>query len=171
MISKSARSFALALATLTFSGAVFAGEIYFSFRESTQTVSTGDVVPVLLKNSGSEKLVFWTYDDNQTVAVFFNSECTVRGETSSYLSLKIKIDGTAVKPSKTGKALCTGRGADDIVGWVGASSNVAKTIVDAGKHKVKVEAFLSGWESGEQFRLDDTSVIVIIGDDAPLVIK
>jgi len=172
MISKSTRSFVVALATIAFSGVVFAGEIFFSRTGDYITENTGNEVAVPLKDNGGTRLLFWTSDDDQTVAVFFNAECSVQGATNEWLHVRIKIDGAVLKPTNDDKAFCTGRGALNFNEWFSASSSGAKVIANAGQHKVKVTGSLFGWDnSDDKWVLDDISLVVIVGDNPPLVIK
>jgi len=169
MNSKALRSIAIAITAIMASSAVFATDIIYGFRTVEQIFDTSGTH--VLKIDGSNKKLFFNTDSKfQTVAVFFSAECTVDGETFDWVDLRIKIDGTLVKPSNGNKAFCTGRGSAALDEWVSAETHVATETSGAGVHELKVTARLVNWGAGDRFAIDDVSVIVLV-EDAAILIK
>ena len=94
------------------------------------------------------------------LVALFNAECTVKGATDTkWLDINMYIDGLLVPPSNGDNAFCTSTGDNSLSGhWVSASTN-GHRYVRAGWHTVRVTARIAGCSAGDQFRIDDTSLI------------
>jgi len=107
-------------------------------------------------------LNFTTTVPNQKVAVLFNAECTVKSvDVNSYVDAFVLIDGTPALPSGSNNAFCTSTGRNVMTRGVRASTNVIRIVPNPGVHNVRVIAILRNFSGGEQFRIDDISLIVM----------
>ena len=93
------------------------------------------------------------------LVTLFNAECTVKARNDyRWLNVNVYIDGLLVPPSNSDNAFCTSTGDNALQHWVSASTNGYR-YVSAGWHRVRVTAGIAGCAAGDQFRLDDTSLI------------
>ena len=157
------RIFKHALAGLSFLSAIFvlpspdaeAKVVKFLATTSDFTSMVGPVF-VPLDTAGATSRTF-TLPQSEKIAITYNAECAVGGDTNSYLSIDILLNGQVISPSNVpdnGDRLCSG---DDTFA---ADGNVRATFVVVGKGKkgtntIRIRANLvSGgatpWLLGEQ---------------------
>lgn len=96
------------------------------------------------------------------VVIMYTAECTVAGDDIfTWLNIDIRVDGTAISPTNDDNAFCTSRG-DGVRGsWVSAATQVKKTL-SAGNHTVEIVGLLENFVSGDSWRIDDQSLIIIV---------
>jgi hypothetical protein len=139
--------------------------VILNFGYNLTPVAVGDGASHYLPitRGGSTTMSFTTTAPNQRVAVLFNTQCSVQAaDHISYVDPDILIDGVAAPPSNVNTALCTSNGHNiGNSGWVSTSTNAIKTVAKAGSHTIMVRVTLRNYNSGENFRIDDTSIIVM----------
>ncbi|SEM05687.1 hypothetical protein SAMN04489760_103105 [Syntrophus gentianae] len=127
-----------------------------------QKVFTDSAKHYLPINGSKTTLTFTTTTANQRVVVLFNAECSVKSSDHyTYVDTDIMIDGVIAPPSTSDNALCTSDGSNLPANWVSASTNVVRVVPAAGVHTLKVRVSLKNFTSGEQYWIDDISVIVM----------
>ena len=113
-------------------------------------------------NSGSTTLWFYTNSAYQRVGFAFNGECTVDGNTDyKWLNIDLLVDGTVIAPSNGDNAFCTSDGDGNLGNWVSASTNGAYRVPKAGWHRFQVRGRLMGFSTGDRWRIDDTSALIM----------
>ena len=99
---------------------------------------------------------------NQKVVVLFNAECSVKSaDIATYVDAVVLIDGIPALPSGSNNAFCTSTARNVMTRGVRASTNVIRIVPNPGVHNVRVMAILRNFTGGEQFRIDDISLIVM----------
>ena len=126
-------------------------------------VTFSDAVAHYLPINGAAAIVtFTTTVPNQRVVVLFNGECAAKGaDDVSAVDIDILIDGVVATPSSSDNAFCTTQGNKVLANWVSASTNAWQYVPTPGVHQLRVRALLRNFTAGEQYRIDDTSVIVM----------
>jgi hypothetical protein len=105
------------------------------------------------------------------LSVLFNAECSVASaDSATWLDLNIQLLNAAgaliavLQPSNSDNALCTSSGSNVLDNWVSASTNTY-SLFGAGAAvpglRIRATASLANCAAGEQFRIDDTSTIVM----------
>ncbi|HEY7099771.1 MAG TPA: hypothetical protein VH437_23810 [Terriglobales bacterium] len=114
-----------------------------------------------LDNSGATSINFSTTAPNQGVVITYNAECSVAGtDNQTWLDIDIMLDGVIVSPSDSDNAFCTDNGTGALTNWVSAVIVVATKVPLAGPHTVEVRGGLKVFDAGDQFRLDDSTILV-----------
>jgi hypothetical protein len=123
-------------------------------RTGDYEVPGGGYQPVPLTKGSTTELTF-KVEDKGPVVIIYNAECGVVGDTGSWLSIRILVDGQVVNPKTGGNyAFCAATGEDYIWTSVARQSFVN---LKPGSHTITVEASLQGATTA---RLDDTSLVV-----------
>jgi hypothetical protein len=96
------------------------------------------------------------------LVITYSAECTVSAnDTNSWLEIDIRIDGSVINTGDD--AFCTSHGAASLYEW----RTVSRTIqvdVPTGLHVIGVEGTLIGFAAGEQWRIDDSILSVLVID-------
>ena len=121
-----------------------------------------DNAPHLLKLDGTNTSLKIAVASTRTLAILFEAKCSVTArDDTTYVDIDILVDGVVVPPSHaTDNALCTSTGNGALHHWVRAGANVARS-VGAGTHTIEIRGTLHGFAAGEQWQVDDTSVVVV----------
>ncbi len=149
----------LAAIAVLFAGAASpaqADNLKISFTTLSQIWTNNAVQVVRLSDGGSISLAF-TNPLTGIVSVTYTAECQLIALPSSSLAITVLIDGTAVLPSGTDAAFCSGRGTGVTGGSARHSITVSKSLL-AGFHTVGVRAQVV--DAHTSARLDDTSILV-----------
>jgi hypothetical protein len=122
-----------------------------------------DPVPHFLPiNGGATFLNFATTVANQRVVVFFNAECAVKGtDRNTQVNVDVLIDGVVAPPSNGDDVFCADLGDNLLHHWARPSINVWRIIPQPGVHQVRVVSRMFNFNAGDQYRLDDSSTIVM----------
>jgi hypothetical protein len=128
---------------------------------SSATSSAKVFIPTLNAN-GSNTLPFVTTHDNQRVVITYIAECSVQDDALSaqvWLDLDIQVDNVVTVPTSDDQAYCT---SDDQNGgnWTSVVAAGVVVVPDPGLHTVSIKAGLAGGTSGDNFRIDDATLIV-----------
>lgn len=111
---------------------------------------------------GGTSLGFFTSVANQRVVISFNAECSVKGtDNVSWLNIDVLVDGVPARPSNDDNAFCTDSGNNLLSNWVSAVTTVVHVVPNAGFHTVQVRGQLVVFNAGDQWRVDDKSVVVM----------
>ena len=114
-----------------------------------------------LDNAGATSINFTTSAPNQGVVITYNAECSVAGtDNQTWLDIDIILDGVIVPPSDDDNAFCTDNATGGLTNWVSAVIVVATKAPLAGPHTVEVRGALHLFDAGDEFRLDDSTVVV-----------
>lgn len=113
-----------------------------------------------LSNSGATSIAFTSSGTGQKTMISYNAECTLTGDTSTWVEIDIKVDGVAIAPSSGDNAFCSGIGSGIDGHWSSNVTNVVAKGLAAGEHAVTVEAHGVNIGSGESYRLDDSITIL-----------
>lgn len=106
----------------------------------------------------------WTVTISKTtrVAIFFSAECSVKaGDNSTWIDLDILVDGVAMKPTDGDNAFATSNGTNSQDSWVTAATQGVVEL-EPGNHNFQVRGTLKSFSSGEAWRIDDTSLTLIV---------
>jgi len=108
---------------------------------------------------------------NRPLSVLFNAECSVdAADRFTWLDLNVQLLNAAgaliatLAPSNSDNALCTSTGSAVLDSWVSASTNTYNLFGPGAAVpglRIRAVAALQGCVVGEQFRIDDTSTIVM----------
>ena len=132
-----------------------------SNRTSSSTFSDELAHLIPLDNGGATSINFTTTAPNQGVVITYNAECSVAGtDNQTWLDIDILLDGVIVSPSDSDNAFCTDSGTGALTNWVSAVIVVATKVPLAGPHTVEVRGGLHVFDSGDEFRLDDSTILV-----------
>jgi hypothetical protein len=131
---------------------------------NTSAVSFSDnlahLIPLL--SNGTTAIRFSTGAANQKVIVTFNAECSVAGtDNMTWLDIDIMVDGVIIPPSNNDNAFCTDHGTGSLSNWVSATVVGVYTVPSAGQHIVEVRGGLHVFDSGDAWRIDDSSTTVV----------
>lgn len=152
----------VALTMIVFVPTMARADILAMGQNPNPVVYGDNVAHALPINGGAPFLNFTTTVPNQKVVVLFNAECSVKSaDIATYVDAVVLIDGVPALPSGTNNAFCTSTARNVLTRGVRASTNVIKIVPNPGVHNVRVMAILRGFAGGEQFRIDDISVIVL----------
>jgi hypothetical protein len=135
-----------------------------SSAQYTGPQSFADSLPHVLKlGDGNTSLMFNVFQTKKVV-ILFNAECSVDAfDDTTWVDIDVLVDGVAVPPSNGDNAFCTSTGDEQLQHWVRASTYVAKAVA-AGSHTVQVRGTLRGFAPGDQWQIDDLSLIVLGAD-------
>ena len=124
-----------------------------------------NAVPVFLPiNGAAQFLNFVTTVANQRVVVLFNAECAVKGtDRNTQVNVDVLVDNVPVPlpPSNGDDVFCADLGDNILHNWARPSINVWRIIPNVGVHQVRVRAQMFNFQAGDQFRIDDSSTIVM----------
>ena len=114
-----------------------------------------------LDNNGATSINFTTTSPNQGVVITYNAECSVAGsDNKTWLDIDIILDGVVVSPTDNDNAFCTDHGTGALTNWVSAVVVVATKVPLAGPHIIEVRGGLKVFDIGDEFRLDDSTLVV-----------
>jgi hypothetical protein len=139
-----------------------AGQVWAQFASATNTAAQvrGCGLQTIDLNgaaAGTDLTIF--YPAAGPLFALYNAECSVDGLTDAkWLDVNVLVDGVAAAPSNDDNAFCTSTGDGALEHWVSASTNVVRQVA-AGNHTIRVQANLVGCVAGDQFRIDDTSLL------------
>jgi hypothetical protein len=130
------------------------------FNNTSQPFADG--TPHLLNLDGKGTSLKVSVPTARGLAILFEAKCSVAArDDTTFIDIEVLVDGIAVPPSNVpDNALCTSTGDGALHHWVRAGVNVARN-VGAGTHTIQVRGTLRGFVAGEQWQVDDTSVVVI----------
>ena len=96
------------------------------------------------------------------VAIIYTAECSVAAfDTSTWLNIDILINDVPLPPIGNNVAFCTSTGTNTLDGWVSAATQ-GRVILDPGTHTIKVVGKLVDYETGDQWRIDDQHLTLIV---------
>jgi hypothetical protein len=130
-------------------------------RTNADVFSDGSPHFVPLNNFGATAITFTTSLPNQKVIISYSAECSVKGtDNITWLDIDILVDGVAITPSNSDNAFCTDHGNNFLGNWVSAVTTVVAVVRGTGTHIVQVQGTLRVFNSGDQWRLDDSTTLV-----------
>jgi len=96
------------------------------------------------------------------VAIIYTAECSVAAaDTATWLNIDILINDVPLPPIGNNVAFCTSTGTNTLDGWVSAATQ-GRVILDPGTHTIKVVGKLVDYETGDQWRIDDQHLTLIV---------
>jgi hypothetical protein len=147
------------LLLLSFSPAHAAQWVESTNSTIAEVFSDGAGHPIEL--GGATSFSVFTYAP-ATLAIRFTAECSVQGtDNITWLDLDIVVDGVVAAPTNNDNAFCTDHGNGVLQNWVSAAADVVVPVA-AGLHTIEVRGFLQVFDAGDQWRIDDKSLIVIV---------
>jgi hypothetical protein len=150
---------------------LIAGQAWAQFASATNTSAQTNLPPpqecvaqtIDLNGAAAGTDVIVDFTAAGPLVALFNAECSVAAlDDSTWLDVDILVDGVKAAPSNNDNAFCTSTGDGALEHWVSASTNVIRH-VGAGQHTVQVDVRLVGCKPGDQWRIDDLSIIVFRG--------
>lgn len=134
------------------------------FKTSNSGAQVGTVTTLLNLGEGNGTAFTIDVPASARLAIFFNAECaTDMLDSGDFVDIDLRVDSVVIPPSTGGNALCAGGTGGGIDNWVtGASDGV--TDVSAGTRTIEVEVELFGESPGDQWWIDDLSLIVILDE-------
>lgn len=144
-----------------------AGVVASKHYTSPQVFTTSGQHKLMLNKFKSVNLWF-NATKGKRYAILYNAECSVKAkDTNTWYDLDIKIrqpGSTVFTHLPTGdqdNAFCTSHGNNKLDNWGSHSSHVTFTASKTGWHRINVLGQIRGFTSGDQARIDDTSLIVM----------
>lgn len=146
----------------TFSGATVNLNFASTFSTSYHGVQRfADNLSHPLNLGGGNTSLAFSVPQQRRVVILFNAECSVKADDdTTWVDIDVLVDGVAAPPSNDDNAFCTSTGNGQLNRLVSASTYVARTVA-AGAHTVQVRGTLRGFSPGEQWRIDDLSLVVL----------
>jgi hypothetical protein len=130
-------------------------------RTIADVFSDGSTHLIPLTDTGATAITFTTTQRNQKVIISYSAECSVKGtDNITWLDVDTLVDGVAVPPSNSDNAFCTDHGNNSLGNWVSAVTMVVAFVPGTGTHSVQVLGTLRVFNSGDQWRLDDSTTLV-----------
>lgn len=154
----------LLIAGLLFSGPANArSDLYTLVGSTAQSVSDFFVHTVSFDDDATS--VDFVVREQATVAVYFSAECQVASSSNArWLNVDIRVDGQTLAATNRNDAFCTSVGLVADAGWITASAD-AVGVFGPGVHTVDVRAELPGYQLGESWRLNETTLVVVVTED------
>ena len=104
----------------------------------------------------------FTLNKRGPVVIIYTAECSVAAlDTSTWLNIEILIDDVPLPPPGNNVAFCTSTGSNALDGWVSAATQ-GRVVLDPGPHTIRIVGHLVDSDPGDQWRIDDQNLTVII---------
>ena len=134
------------------------------YKTSNTTIQLGTGPALLDLGEGNGTSFIVEVPSNARLAIFFNAECsTDMADLGDFVDIDLRVDGVTVSPTAGAKALCSGGAGGLLEGRLTASSD-GVTDVAPGTRTIEVEVDLFGESPGDQWWIDDLSLIVILDE-------